>query len=217
MAKASKGPDPVPASRRLIVAAAGGLVAGPLFALVVAWQAAILLGWDTTAIIFLVWIWWTIGARDAPRTREIALREDASVAVTDSAIVAAGVACLGAVAFVLIKASNSHGGAKALLIAIGVASVGLSWAAVHTIFTLRYARIYYADDEGGIDFNEKDPPTYIDFAYMAFTIGMTFQVSDTNISDKKMRRTALRHAMLSYLFGAVIVALTINVVASLLS
>jgi uncharacterized membrane protein len=106
--------------------------------------------------------------------------------------------------------------AKAYLIAICVGSVALSWATVHTIFTLRYARTYYEAPDGGIDFNEDDPPTYLDFAYLAFTIGMTFQVSDTNLTIKPIRRTALRHALLSYLFGAVIVALSINVVASLL-
>ena len=193
-----------------------GLATGPLWALLVAWQAAVLLGWAVTASIFLIMTWSTIGSRDATRTREIARREDPSVAVADTIIVGAGVACLGAVALVLIKAGSRQGGSKALLITIGVASVALAWAAVHTIFTLRYARIYYAGHEGGIDFNEKDPPTYIDFAYMAFTIGMTFQVSDTNISSKQIRSTALRHALLSYLFGAVIVGLTINVVASLL-
>jgi uncharacterized membrane protein len=207
---------PVSAGRRLAIPVGAGLVAGPLLAWAVAWQAAILLGWDVTATIFLLWIWLSIGPGDAEKTRQIAVREDPSAALADTAIVVAGVVCLGAVAFVLIKASNSHGGAKALLIAIGVVSVALSWAALHTIFTLRYARIYYTGTEGGIDFNEKDPPNYVDFAYMAFTIGMTFQVSDTDISSKPMRRTALRHAMLSYLFGAVIVALTINVVASLL-
>jgi uncharacterized membrane protein len=84
------------------------------------------------------------------------------------------------------------------------------------VFTLRYARTYYSEPTGGIDFNEEDPPTYLDFAYLALTIGMTFQVSDTNLTSKPIRRTALGHAMLSYLFGAVIVALVINVVASLL-
>lgn len=212
----TEGSTSASAGRRLIVAVVAGLVAGPLLALGLPWQAAVLVGWDVTAVIFLVWIWWTIGPRDGKGTRQIAVREDPSAPVTDTAIVVAGVACLGAVAFVLIKAANSQGGAKALLIALGVVSVALSWASVHTIFTLRYARIYYGHTEGGIDFNEKDPPTYIDFAYMAFTIGMTFQVSDTDITEKAMRAMALRHALLSYLFGAVIVALTINVVASLL-
>ncbi len=207
---------PLSAGRRLAVAVVAGLIGGPLAALAVPWQAAVLLGWDVTATIFLLWIWSTIGGRDATRTRQIAVREDPSVPVADTAIVVAGVACLGAVAFVLIKAGGSHGGAKALLIALGVVSVALSWASLHTIFTLRYARIYYTGPEGGIEFNEKDPPDYVDFAYMAYTIGMTFQVSDTDISSKPMRRAALRHALLSFVFGAVIVALTINVVASLL-
>ena len=81
---------------------------------------------------------------------------------------------------------------------------------------MRYARTYYAKPVGGIDFNEDDPPTYLDFAYLALTIGMTFQVSDTNLMTKNIRRIALSHALLSYLYGAVIVALVINVVSSLL-
>jgi uncharacterized membrane protein len=206
----------VTAGIRLAVALLAGLVVGPVLALYVAWQAASLLGWDATALTFLLWIWPTIGRLGATETRSVAVREDPSVAVTDAAIVTAGVACLGGVAFVLIKAGSAHGGAKALFIATGVASVALSWAAVHTIFTLRYARMYYGDEHGGIDFNEEAKPNYIDFAYMAFTIGMTFQVSDTDITSKQIRATALRQALLAYLFGAVIVGLTINVVGSLL-
>jgi len=206
----------VTAAVRASIALMAGLVAGPVLAFHIAWQAASLLGWDCTAVVFLVWIWATIGARDAVETRAVAVREDPAVVAADTAIVSAAVACLGGVAFVLIKAGHSHGGAKALYIATGVASVALSWAAVHTIFTLRYARIYYGNVNGGIDFNEDAKPNYIDFAYMSFTIGMTFQVSDTDLTSKEIRATALRHALLSYLFGAVIVGLTINVVASLL-
>jgi uncharacterized membrane protein len=95
-------------------------------------------------------------------------------------------------------------------------SVVFSWLSVHTIFTLKYARLYYGDEVGGIEFNEEDGPDYVDFAYLAFTIGMTFQVSDTNLTAKPIRRTALRHALISYLFGAVIIAIVINIVASLL-
>jgi uncharacterized membrane protein len=97
-----------------------------------------------------------------------------------------------------------------------VVSVALTWGLVHTVFTLRYARTYYRPPVGGIDFNEDDPPTYLDFAYLALTIAMTFQVSDTNLTTKSMRRIALAHALLSYLYGAVIIALVINVVSSLL-
>jgi uncharacterized membrane protein len=70
---------------------------------------------------------------------------------------------------------------------------------------------------GGVEFNESDPPAYLDFAYIAFTVGMTFQVSDTSLKTKPIRRIALSHALMSYLFGAVIVAMAINIVASLLS
>jgi uncharacterized membrane protein len=186
-------------------------------ALVVPWQAAPLLGWDAGACVFLTWVWLAIGTLDANDTANVAAREDPSVAVADAVIIVAGLATLGAVGLVLIKAAHSHGGFKAFLIAVGVLSVALSWAALHTVYTLRYARIYYGGKSvGGINFNEESAPDYLDFAYVSFTIGLTFQVSDTNLTSKKIRRTALRHALLSFLFGAVILGLTINVVASLL-
>jgi len=81
---------------------------------------------------------------------------------------------------------------------------------------LRYAGLYYRDGEG-VDFNEDDDPDYRDFAYLALTIGMTFQVSDTDLKTKAIRHTAIRHALLSYLFGAVVIAMVINVVAGLLN
>ena len=198
------------------IALAVGVLVGGLAAAVVAWQAAPLVGWDAAACVFLALVWSAIGGMDAKSTAATAAVEDPSVGVADLVIVVAGVACLGAVGLALIKAGNSAGAAKALLIAIGVVSVALSWAAVHTVFTLRYARLYFGRGEGGISFNQKEPPDYLDFAYVAFTIGLTFQVSDTSLSSKPIRRLALRHAVLSFLFGAVIVGLTINVVASLL-
>jgi uncharacterized membrane protein len=80
---------------------------------------------------------------------------------------------------------------------------------------LRYARLYYTEPIGGVDFNADDKPSYTDFAYLAFTIGMTFQVSDTALSSRAIRSAALRHALLSYLFGTVILATTVNFVAGL--
>jgi uncharacterized membrane protein len=194
-----------------------GLVVGVPVSFLVTWQAAALLGWDATALCFLLWVWLSIWALSPKQTREVAVREDPSAALADSVVLVAAVACLAAVAMVLVKASTTHGLEKALLIALGVFSVAASSLTLHTVFTLRYARIYYTGAAGGITFNEKEPPNYVDFAYVALTIGLTFQVSDTDLSSRAMRRTALRHALLSYLFGAVIVALTINVVASLLS
>ena len=97
-----------------------------------------------------------------------------------------------------------------------VVSVVLSWAAVHVVFTLRSARLYHAQD-GGIDFHADAPPDFKDFLYVALTIGMTFQVSDTDLNAKSIRMTAIRHALLSYLFGVVVVSTTINVIATLLT
>ena len=118
--------------------------------------------------------------------------------------------------FALVKAGQATGGMKAYLITLGLLSVVLSWTVVHTVYMLRYARAYYAEPVGGIEFNEEEPPTYIDFAYFSFTVGMTFQVADTNITSKAIRRATLHHALLSYLFGAVLLGLVINVVATLL-
>jgi uncharacterized membrane protein len=198
------------------IAASVGVVAGAVAATFTFWQAATLIGWDVGAIVFLAWIWWAVAMLDAEESRTHASREDPSLRLTELIVLTAGVALLAAVGVALLRAGSSSGATKAYLIALGVFSVALSWGLVHTVFTLRYARSYYQAPVGGIDFNEDDPPTYLDFAYLALTIGMTFQVSDTNVTTKAIRRIALGHALLSYLYGAVIVALVINVVSSLL-
>ncbi len=193
-----------------------GIVAGIAVSFFTSWQAATLIGWDVGALILIGWIWRAVGKMDAEETETHASREDTSIRLTELIILCAGVALLAAVGMALIRAAHATGGMKAYLIALGIVSVALSWGLVHTVFTLRYARSFYAPPVGGIDFNEDDPPNYLDFAYLSLTIGMTFQVSDTNLTSKGVRRIALSHALLSYLFGAVIVALVINTVASLL-
>jgi uncharacterized membrane protein len=202
---------------RCVVAGILGIIAGSVATVWIGWQAAILVGWDAAAVCFLVWTWLKVGRLDAAETRRHANIEDRSRPIAEAIVLTAGVALLAAVGLVLLRAGQSHGGTKAYLITIGTVSVALSWAIVHTVFMVRYTRTHYQSHGGAVDFNEKDPPAYLDFAYLAFTIGMTFQVSDTNLTTKAIRRIALSHALLSYLFGAVIVALMINVVASLLS
>ena len=204
------------AGSRVAVAASLGIVAGGVASVFTFWQAATLIGWDVGALLLVAWIWWAVGRLNSEASKTHATREDTSIRLTELIVLAAGVALLAAVGLALIRAGNATGGTKAYLITLGVVSVALSWGVVHTVFTLRYARTFYSHPIGGIDFNEDDPPTYLDFAYLALTIGMTFQVSDTNLTTKNIRRIALSHALLSYLFGAVIVALVINVVSSLL-
>ncbi len=96
-----------------------------------------------------------------------------------------------------------------------VLSIVLAWATVHTVYALRYAQLYYHRAAGGVDFNDTSAPCYPDFAYLALTIGMTFQVSDTDLTTTTFRRLAIRHALLSYAFGALIIAVTINLIAGL--
>ena len=206
----------VSASTRVALAAIPGVVVGIVLAFFTVAQAAALIGWDVAAATFLVGVWLAIGALEPEATQRRATRLDPSRGLADVLVITAGVAILTAVALALARAGGAHGGTKAYLLAVGLVSVVFSWLSVHTIFTLKYARLYYGDEVGGIDFNEQDGPDYLDFAYLAFTIGMTFQVSDTDLTAKPIRRTALRHALISYLFGAVIVAIVINIVASLL-
>jgi len=98
---------------------------------------------------------------------------------------------------------------------LAIASILLAWGVVHTVYGLRYAKLFYDGTPGGIDFNGDDQPAYRDFAYLAITIGMTFQVSDTDLASPQIRYAALQHALLSYVYGALIIATTINLVAGL--
>ena len=207
---------PVSSGLRVTCAMLGGAVVGVIASLFTVPSAAILVGWDAAVLIYLVWVWSSVWRLDPGITARLAQREDPSTAVAELVVVAAGTALLIAVGFALAKAGQATGGMKAYLITLGLLSVVLSWTVVHTVYMLRYARAYYAEPVGGIEFNEEEPPTYIDFAYFSFTVGMTFQVADTNITSKAVRRAALHHALLSYLFGAVLLGLVINVVATLL-
>jgi len=204
------------AGQRVTVAMFGGAVAGVVVSLVTVPSAAILAGWDVAVVIYLLWVWIAVRRLDPGTTARLAKREDPSSAVAELVVIGAGIAVLVAVGLALVKAGQAAGGMKAFLVTLGLLSVVLSWTVVHTVYALRYARAYYSEPPGGIDFNEAEPPTYTDFAYFAFTVGMTFQVADTNITSKAVRRITLHHALLSYLFGAVLLGLVINVVATLL-
>jgi len=179
----------------------------------VGWRFA-LVGWIATAGVYVVWTRLLLGGLDADQTREYVTREDPTRWVADAVIVSASVASLAGVGYVV--AAGSRYGAGALEAAlVGILTVGASWFAVHTLFTVHYARLYYSGEPGGINFHDPEPPRFRDFAYVAFTVGMTFQVSDTEIGLTSIRATVLRHAMLSYLLGAVVLAVTINLIAGL--
>lgn len=179
------------------------------------WPYAALVGWDAAATVFGIWVWAIMIAMGPGATAAHATKEEPGRGQSDLIVVVASIASLVAVGYVLTRASGASGDDRDWLAALGVLSVGLSWFAVHTLFALRYARLYYGDPEGGIGFNQPNPPRYLDFAYLAFTIGMTFQVSDTELTTSTIRTTVLRHALVAYLFGAVILGAMINLIVSL--
>ena len=201
---------------RLIVVVLAGAAAGGVAAALTAWQLAVLIGWGVSAATFVVWVWSSVAQFTPDQTRELSTREDDGRLATTILLLSASVVSLVGVALALFKASNANTPDQAALTVAAVVTVGLSWVVVHTVFTLRYAREYYTRPEGGIDFKaDNEDPDYQDFAYLAFTIGMTFQVSDTDVQGRKIRRTVLKHSLLSYLFGAVILAVVINVIAGI--
>jgi len=174
-----------------------------------------MLGWVVTLVVYLAWVWRVSWRLDPEGTAAAAVREDPTRRGADALLVAAAVVSLVAVGYAIADASSSKGFTEVGKVVLGVVTIVCSWFLVHTVFTLSYARQYYISDDGGITFNNDREPVWSDFAYVAFTIGMTFQVSDTDLQTAALRRLALRHMLLSYLFGAIIIAVTINLVAGL--
>jgi uncharacterized membrane protein len=212
---------------RVTAATVVGGIVGVLTGALLDWSYAASVGFDVAAILFLVWTWAVIGRMDAALTAVHATREDPTRRMTRLIVLAASVASLLGVGLLLVRATAEHGPDRAGAALIGVASIALGWLTVHTLFTLHYAELYYggggdpsqpgAGKAGGIDFGLDSPPRYGDFAYLAFTIGMTYQLSDTPLTTRDLRSSVLRHALLSYLFGALIIGASVNLVVSLAS
>jgi uncharacterized membrane protein len=194
--------------RRAGIAALAGAAAAGVGYLARVPDLAPVIGWLVAGLTFLVWTWTKVWPKDADETARIAVAEDPTRPIADALVLFAAVAAMLAVALVVIR-----GAGEPVRLGLGLFAIVVSWAVLHTVFTLTYARLYYTGVDGGIGFNQDARPRYSDFAYVAFTVGMTFQVSDTNLTSTEMRRACLRHAWLSYLFGAVILAVTINIVA----
>jgi uncharacterized membrane protein len=204
-----------------MVAAGIGVLAALVVAWFVPWQLTLLVAWDVTAAVVVATVWLSIGHFSAEQTKELATKEDDSRTGTHLLLLGAALVSLVGVVLAFVKANAGTHRDEVLLESFGVATIVCSWLLVHTVFALRYAHVYYTEPEGGIDFKTQprgtEDPDYLDFAYTAFTVGMTFQVSDTDITRREMRRQVLGHALISFLFGAVILATTVNVVASLLN
>lgn len=200
---------------RLVTMAAVGLAVGIIALALGAGVAAWAIGWSAACLTYLAWVWTAVHGFDGEQTRTHALHEDPTRRVSQFLLVLAALGSLFIVAITLMQSNSAKGASADVFAGMAVLSVALSWVLIHTLFMLRYAVLYYGHPEGGIDFNQGEPPAYIDFAYFAFNLGMTFQVSDTAVSSTAIRRVVLRHCLLAYLFGSVILATLINLVAGL--
>jgi uncharacterized membrane protein len=199
---------------RILVSVVLGVVVALVVGNTAGWRFA-LIGWVAAAALYVLWTQRILSGMDAEQTCRWVTREDPTRWVADVVILTASMASLVGVGYVVAAGSKLSGNGSLEAALLGILTVGASWFAVHALFTVHYARLYYSDEPGGINFHDPNPPRFRDFAYLAYTIGMTFQVSDTEIGSTTIRATILRHALLSYLLGAVVLAVTVNLIAGL--
>ncbi len=200
------------------MAAPAGVLAAILVGATIGWPYAPATGWIVAAAVYLIWTWAIIGPMDSVATHRHATDcgedQDSNPWMAELIVVLASLGSLAGVGYLLLAQTGPQPDIAAAV--VGILSVAASWVAVHTAFTLRYARLYFPDR--AIDFHQEHiRPTYADFAYLAFTVGMTYQVSDTDIKSTRMRRTVLYQALVSFLLGAIILAMTINLVIGLVN
>ena len=181
----------------------------------------LVLTWDAFALTSVVLAWVVISTKDPYEARRSARLQDSSATFLFILVVSAATASLFAVGFLLATAKKLSPSGLAGHIVMSVIAVVLSWMLVHTVFTLRYAHVYFHDARdvkrdditGGLSFPGKGSPNYMDFAYFSFVIGMTCQVSDVQVCSPHMRRLALVHGLISFAFNTAILAMFVNIVA----
>jgi uncharacterized membrane protein len=208
----------------LISAGVGALVGSVigLGAPSLGWAIHLVSGWDAAGITLLVLAWWRIFHETPIETRRHAAADDPGRTLVWLIVLLASTISLFAAGFVMRRAHGiaPNGTAFCLLLGLSLTAVVSAWALTHTAYALRYAHLYYRDDddgEGGLEFPGKIDPDGFDFAYFAFTLGMCFQVSDVCITSRAIRRAVLSHALLSFLYNTVVLALAMNLVLGYLS
>ena len=164
-------------------------------------------GFDLAAFVFLALSARLLAVSDPEEIRRDAAKNDARRTMLLLITAAISLAILGAVA--METAIGDGPGAKTKLLII--ATLGTAWLFANTIYALHYAHLYYTAPDGGLAFQGKAPPGYADFVYFAFTLGMTFQTSDVDITDKRIRNVVTLHCLAAFVFNLGILAFTINV------
>lgn len=181
--------------------------------------------WVCFALVTLALLWLTMFTAHPQEITHIAKNQDFSRTLIFLVILVASFASLFAIVVLLRILPNAGEKGYYYHVALLIGSVACSWFLIHTIFTFRYAHLFYTCEteeesikkkhRGGLLFPNDKTPDYLDFAYFAFVIGMTFQVSDVQVSSSNIRRLALLHGLLSFMFNTVILALSINIIAGL--
>jgi uncharacterized membrane protein len=202
--------------RLFIAAAVALLVIAALFATEPDWGATtkLLIGWDAGLIVYLVLAGEMLMRAELAHIQSRAKQEDEGALALLFLPVAAAIASMAAIFAQLSVAKNS--GAAGWHVTLALVTVALSWTFIHTLFAFHYAHEFYGNGgrANGLIFPGKDRPDYGDFAYFAFVVGMTFQVSDVQISNRLIRRLVWAHGVLAFLFNTAILAVTVNVATS---
>ncbi|MCV7216853.1 DUF1345 domain-containing protein [Mycobacterium crocinum] len=221
---AEKQHDRLPFGKSPVARAGLGLAVGVIVTSLM-WERngllSLLGGWTALALIFTGWTWLALWWFSPAETREHAEQEQIWPWAVVSLILLGAVASLAGVWVLLGRSEEASAGIRhdsgAGWMAVG--SVALSWLTIHTLFAMVYAKHYFDPKQpGGIDFNargsEPEQPCYKDFFYVAFAVGMSFAISDTNLTSTRLRATALGHGLLSFVFGSIIVASVVNLLAA---
>lgn len=200
--------------RRVLICALLGAVAGGGVALLGAPGLFFLVAWDVAVCLVLAWAWRISWSQDHEGTERIA-EEEGDAHTTDTGILIAAVASLSAVVTAMLRLGSDQNPVAVISVILSLVTAVLSGALTNTVFALKYARLYYVEVGGGIDFRHEQRPSYSDFAYMAFTVGMAYGVSDNVLTSTRLRKVVFGHALLSYLFGTVVIAVSVGLLTNL--
>ena len=210
------------AKYRLLIALLFGVIAYFVFGHITSPPAQVLSIWIVVALTIILMDWLIILWAHPMEIHKIAKLEDSSRTLIFLFVIVASIVSLGAILWLLMTTKKHSTADVSEHILLTLASVSVSWWLVHTVFAMRYARLYYTPDvkdckPHGLQFPDEPEPDYLDFVYFSFVIGMTFQTSDVSISSRKIRRFNLVHSLLSFAFNTAILALSINVISGMIS
>lgn len=199
---------------RFFIAVAVGLISLFLLPPALRTTTRLLLGWDIALAFYLTLAYTTIFlGGHADMRRVAAMQDDGRFLI----LALTSIAAFASLAAIVFELGAPHRGP--MQSGLAIATILLSWVAIHTTFALHYAHEYYRGENiGGLAFpGDERNPDYWDFVYFSFVVGMTAQVSDVGITDKVIRRTATAHGIASFLFNTALLALMVNIAASALS